>query len=78
MRDDMTIFVDCLRDGNVIRIYDFLCPASLATPPVVPPNDHFIEQASVGWAKARSAVPTPSALAPYSAWASLRSAHPTT
>lgn len=24
--------VDCLRDGKLIRTYDFLCPASLATP----------------------------------------------
>ena len=32
MRDDITMYVDCLRDGKLIRTYDFLCPASLASP----------------------------------------------
>ena len=30
MRDDTKIYVDCLRDGKLIRASDFLCPASLA------------------------------------------------
>ena len=42
---DRTVFVDCMLDDNVIRTYDFLCPASLGAPPVLPPNDHFIQQA---------------------------------
>jgi hypothetical protein len=32
MRGDTKIYVDCLRDGKLIRTYDFLCPASLAAP----------------------------------------------
>jgi hypothetical protein len=32
MRSDFTIYVDCLRDGKLIRTYDFLYPASLAAP----------------------------------------------
>lgn len=57
MRDDITIFVDCSRDGNVIRTYDFLCPASSAAPPVLPPSDHFIEQAKTNLTNERLAVP---------------------
>lgn len=37
MRDDTTIYVNCLRDGKVIRTYDFLCPATLG--PSAPQSD---------------------------------------
>jgi len=57
MRDDITIFVDCKRDGEVIRTYDFLCPASQASPPVLPPDDHFIEQAKTNLSNERLAAP---------------------
>jgi hypothetical protein len=32
-----TIFVDCFRDGTLIRTYDFLCPATVG--PTTPPRD---------------------------------------
>jgi hypothetical protein len=57
MRDDITVFVDCLRDDKVIRTYDFLCSASLAAAPVVPPNAHIIEQAKTNLTNERLAVP---------------------
>ncbi len=37
MRGGTTIYVDCLRDGKLIRTYDFLCPATLG--PSAPPTD---------------------------------------
>lgn len=57
MRDDITIFVDCSRDGKIIMTYDFLCPASLAAPPVLPPNDDFVKQAKTNLTTERLAVP---------------------
>jgi hypothetical protein len=32
MRSEATVYVDCLRDGKLVRTYVFLCPASLAAP----------------------------------------------
>jgi hypothetical protein len=37
MSVDTTIFVDCFRDGTLMRTYDFLCPATLG--PTTPPRD---------------------------------------
>jgi hypothetical protein len=57
MSDDITIFVDCMCDGKVIRTYEFLCPASLAAPPVIPPDAHFIEQAKTNLSIERLGAP---------------------
>ena len=57
MSGHVTIFVDCLRDGKVIRTYDFLCPATLAKPPVLPSNDHLIEEAKTNLSNEGLAMP---------------------
>jgi hypothetical protein len=57
MSGDVTIFVDCMRDGELIRMYDFLCPASLAGPPVLPPDESSIEQAKTNLSNERLAGP---------------------
>jgi hypothetical protein len=57
MSGDVTIFVDCMRDGELIRTYDFLCPASQAGPPVLPPDESFIVQAKTNLSYERLAAP---------------------
>jgi hypothetical protein len=57
MFSDITIFVDCMRDGKIIRTYDFRCPASLGAPPVLPPHDHFIEHAKTNLSTEQLAAP---------------------
>lgn len=37
MTADHTIFVDCIREGTLIRTYDFLCPGTVG--PTAPPSD---------------------------------------
>lgn len=44
MSDNLKVFVDCFRDGQLIRTYDFLIPASLASPPV-PDHQKLIQDA---------------------------------
>lgn len=57
MSKDITIFVDCMLNGKLVRTYDFLCPASLAGSPVLPPDDHFIEEAKTNLSNERLAAP---------------------
>jgi hypothetical protein len=57
MRNDMTIYVDCLRDGKLIRTYDFLCPASLGLPPSPPPHEQLILEAKGNLSSERLATP---------------------
>jgi hypothetical protein len=44
MRNDTAIYVDCLRDGMLIRTYDFLCPASLVLPAPPPADETLIHE----------------------------------
>lgn len=57
MRNDLTIYVDCLRDGRLIRTYDFLCPASLAFPPLPPADEKLILEAKSNLTTERLATP---------------------
>jgi len=57
MSGDDTRFVDCMRDGELIRTYDLLCPASQAGPPVLPPDEYFIEQGKTNLSNERLAAP---------------------
>lgn len=53
---DTTIYVDCLRDGKLIRTYDFLSPATLG--PSAPSTDEqLILQAKENLSTERLAVP---------------------
>jgi hypothetical protein len=56
MRDDTTIYADCLRDGKVIRTYDFLCPATLG-PSAPPSNEQLISEAKNNLSNERLAAP---------------------
>jgi hypothetical protein len=44
MRSGVKMYVDCLREGKLIRTYDFLCPASQAVP-ATPDGEHLILEA---------------------------------
>jgi hypothetical protein len=57
MSGDITIFVDCMHDGKLVRTYDFLCPANLAGPPVLPSDEYFIEKTKTNLSNERLAAP---------------------
>ena len=56
MRGNTTIYVDCLRDGMLIRTYDFLCPATLG-PSAPPADEQLILQAKDNLSTERLAAP---------------------
>jgi hypothetical protein len=57
MRNDTTIYVDCLRDGKLIRTYDFLRPASLGLPAPPPVDEMLILEAKSNLTTERLATP---------------------
>jgi hypothetical protein len=54
---DTTVFVDCVREGKVLRTYDFLVPATIGGPSEVLPTEHFIGEAKYNLSIERLAVP---------------------
>lgn len=54
---DATVFVDCIRQGKLLRTYDFLVPATIGAPPAMPPTEHFIGEAKHNLSVERLAAP---------------------
>ncbi len=57
MKGDATVFVKCFREGVHFRTYDYLVPASMGSPAIVQPNDHYIAQAKEALVAERHAGP---------------------
>ena len=56
MKGDTTIYVDCLRSGELIRTYDFLCPATLG-PSAPSADEQLVAQAKENLSNERLAAP---------------------